>query len=281
MLRSRTNASTSKGQSSAAAASVRRSRRRQKRGNGNTQLFKENGGSIRGIISCFLAVAALCLVLYQLFSHGQYDHVVKTMHLRKSAFKSGGIESPQQDDIVPEDSIYNLMYPSLKHDGELLSLAQFAGQVAIVINVASEWGKTDLTYGHIKAMLKKYSSRALGDGLSSGRVGDSITNGHLVILAFPTNDFHQEKGGNEEIEIKVKELLGEEYDNPDFILFHKSKLEHNPIYKALKNHMPDHEVKHNFFKYLIGKDGVPIAFYTKKETLFDMESAILEELENE
>jgi len=137
MLRSRTNASTSKGQSSAAAASVRRSRRRQKRGNGNTQLFA-SGGSIRGIISCFLAVAALCLVLYQLFSHGQYDHVVKTMHLRKSAFKSGGIESPQQDDIVPEDSIYNLMYPSLKHDGELLSLAQFAGQVAIVINVASE-----------------------------------------------------------------------------------------------------------------------------------------------
>ena len=120
MLRSRTNANTSKGQSIAAAAPVsRRSRRRQKRGNGGTQL-SAGGGSVRGIIAFFLAAAALCLVLYQLFSHGQYNHVVKTMHLRKSAFKSGGIESPQQDDLVPEDSIYNLMYPSLKHDGELL-----------------------------------------------------------------------------------------------------------------------------------------------------------------
>lgn len=128
-------------------------------------------------------------------------------------------------------------------------------------------------------MLEKYSSKKFDEGQAgaSGHYHDK----NLVILAFPTNDFHQETGDNEEIEKKVQELLGEQYDNPNFVLFHKSKLEHNPIYKALRNHMPDHSVKHNFFKYLIGKDGVPVAFYTKKQTLFDMESAIQDELETD
>ena len=44
---------------------------------------------------------------------------------------------------------------------------------------------------------------------------------------------------------------------------------------------PEHQVRHNFFKYLIGKDGVPVAFYTKKQTLFDMENAIVDELETD
>lgn len=137
----------------------------------------------------------------------------------------------------------------------------------------------------MKTMLEKYSSKKFeNDG-----VGQDGTNkqdhyddtNNLVILAFPTNDFHQEPGDNEEIESKVKELMGDQYDNPNFMLFHKSKLEHNPVYKALGKHMPDHKVQHNFYKYLIGRDGVPVAFYTKKQTLFDMEAAILEELETD
>lgn len=78
----------------------------------------------------------------------------------------------------------------------------------------------------------------------------------------------------------MKELLGEEYKNPNFMLFHKSKLEHNPIYKALKMHLPEHKVKHNFYKYIIGRDGVPVAFFSKKQTLFDIEAAIQDELES-
>jgi len=199
---------------------------------------------------------------------------VQTKHLRKSAFHKEDIESPQQDDLVPVDSIYSLTYPTMKHHGELFELSNIAGRVALVINVASEWGKTDLTYSHIKSFLQKYSS------VKRMTAGESIDHqNELVILAFPTNDFNQEPGTNEEIEEKVKDLLGEEYDNPNFILFHKSKLEHNPIYKAFRIHLPEHEVKQNFFKYLIGRDGVPVAFYSKKETLFDMEAAIKDELE--
>jgi len=285
MLRSRTNAGSKVSYALDAPSSAptvpRNARRRQKPGNRQSTGLS----TICGIITIVLALTTIGLVFYH-FAHKSNDHIVKTMHLRKSAFRGSGIESPQQDDIVPEDSIYNLMYPSMKHRGELVSLANFAGRVAIVINVASEWGKTGLTYGHIKAMLKKYSSKTFDEDISTSGQAGAKSRGryhdkNLVILAFPTNDFKQEQGGNEDIEIKVKELLGDEYDNPNFMLFHKSKLEHNPIYKSLRNHMPEHEVKHNFFKYLIGKDGVPVAFYTKKQTLFDMEDAILDELETD
>jgi glutathione peroxidase-family protein len=207
--------------------------------------------------------------------------MVKVKHLRKSAFHEEDIESPQQDDLVPVDSIYSMTYPTMKHHGEHFQLSNFAGRVAIVINVASEWGKTDLTYGHIKDMLRQYSSSTEDNGQAEAEQGGAGNdhNNNLVILAFPTNDFHQETGTNEDIEIKVKELLGEDYDNPNFILFHKSTLEHNPIYKMLRVHMPESEVKHNFYKYLIGRDGVPVAFYSKKQTLFDMEAAVRDELE--
>lgn len=139
----------------------------------------------------------------------------------------------------------------------------------------------------MRLMLEKYSSKEYASVAGSVGHGKNVdTDGHsedhnnnLVILAFPTNDFHQEPGTNEEIESKAKELLGEQYDNPNFILFHKSTLQHNPVYKALRLHMPEHKVKHNFFKYLIGRDGVPVAFYNKKQTLLEMEDAIKEELE--
>lgn len=279
MIRSRTNVGIQPSDS-LPKPSARRSRRRRK-ASGNRESSGPN--HLCGIIfAVILALTTISFVASH-FRHNSNDHIVKTKHLKKKAFRGSGIESPQQDDLVPEDSIYTLVYPSIKH-GELVPLANFAGRVAIVINVASEWGKTDLTYGHIKAMLKKYSSKKIDDdGQVGAKSGGRYHDKNLVILAFPTNDFRQEPGDNEEIEVKVKELLGEEYNNPNFMLFHKSKLEHNPVYKYLRKHMPEpeHQVRHNFFKYLIGKDGVPVAFYTKKQTLFDMENAIVDELETD
>ena len=123
-------------------------------------------------------------------------------------------------------------------------------------------------------MLQRYSS-------IENKVGQVGTGGdnHLYILAFPTNDFHQEKGSDEDIEVKVKELLGEDlYHNEHFILFRKGSLVDNPVYKLLRKHMPEHKVQHNFFKYIIGRDGVPVGFYPKKTTLLDMEQDIQEHL---
>lgn len=249
--------------------------------------------------------------------------MVKTKHLR-TASPGHHIDLEQDDDLVPIDSIYSLTYPTItKHrhlsnsDG-LLELKHFAGRVALVINVASEWGKTDLTYTHIKTILEKYSSnyKTLSSPEEEELLGQAVHDkknttergmeeieqqkeeieeeeeeleqmgqekqheNDLVILAFPTNDFHQEKGTNEDIEETVRKHLGEQFNNPNFVLFHKSTLHHNPVYKMLKRHMPEKEVRHNFYKYLIGRDGVPAAFYAKKVTLLDMIPAIVDELES-
>ncbi len=97
----------------------------------------------------------------------------------------------------------------------------------------------------------------------------------LYILAFPSNDFHQEPGSDLEIQEKVRKLLGGDvYDNPYFLLFQSSSLKENPIYQSLHESMPNRIVRHNFFKYVIGKDGVPVSFHSKKETLMDMEEEI-------
>ncbi len=117
-------------------------------------------------------------------------------------------------------------------------------------------------------MLEKYS-KEVGEG-------NSNSNGNgLVILAFPTNDFRQEPGTNDEIKSKVIKLLGEDlFHNPNFVLFQKSSLRENPVYEKLRQLVPDKHVKHNFFKYLLDKDGLPVSFYTKKQTLLEMQREI-------
>lgn len=246
-----------------------------------------DGPSAVGNILCFLLTLTVTLVLVGL-SYSNYtkkiahDHIIRTKHLRKSAFHKQEIESTQQDDLVPEDSIYTIAYPVINHNGGILQLSEFAGRVALVINVASESDTTKVVYSDIKTFLKKYSHHKETETDPKDSINDrnNKRNDDLVIFAFPTNDFHQEQKTNEEIEIIVKELLGEEYDNPNFLLFHKSTLQHNPIFKALKTHLPDHEVKTNFYKYLIGRDGVPEGFYTDQQSLFDIEAAIKDELES-
>lgn len=131
---------------------------------------------------------------------------------------------------------------------------------------------------------KSISTSSGSNGTVEHEIGDDVEVSDdpmhdLVILAFPTNDFHQETGTNEEIKHVVEKHMGEQYHNPNFVLFHKSTLAHNPIYKMLKKHMPESEVKQNFFKYLVGRDGVPVGFYSKKKAILDFELEVLDELE--
>ena len=76
-------------------------------------------------------------------------------------------------------SLYTLKTKSL--EGEELKLEQFAGKVALVVNVASECGLTP-QYAELEVLYKKYE----GQG--------------FVVLGFPSNDFgNQEPGSAEEI----------------------------------------------------------------------------------
>lgn len=101
----------------------------------------------------------------------------------------------------------------------------------------------------------------------------------LEILGFPSNDFRQERGSNAEINAFVHE----HYPEATFPLFEKTSVngpDEHPVYTYLKRHVPGN-VPHNFYKYVVGRDGTPIRRYGKKEEPLSFEQDIIKLLGNE
>ena len=121
-------------------------------------------------------------------------------------------------------------------NGKEVKLSDFKGKVILIVNVASKCGYTP-QYTGLEAIFNKYKNKG------------------FEILAFPCNDFGgQEPGTNEEI----KTFCSTKYD-VTFKLFDKIKVlgdERSPLYARLINNVADSgDVKWNFEKFLIGKDG--------------------------
>ena len=139
-------------------------------------------------------------------------------------------------------------------DGELVDLSVYKGQVCLIINVASKWGKTDASYRQLKELFDKYSSDE---------------NGGLKILAFPCNQFgHQEPGTNEEIKKFAQEKYGAKYDLFAKIDVNFSK-EH-PLYTYLKAKQGGtlvNAIKWNFSKFVVDREGVAVARFSPGDDL--------------
>lgn len=81
------------------------------------------------------------------------------------------------------------------------------------------------------------------------------------MLAFPSNDFRQERGTDEDIQAFVKE----HYPDVDFPIFAKGGLNDNPIYERLRRHLPEEGgVNGNFHKYLVDRTGRAVMKFGKK-----------------
>lgn len=94
----------------------------------------------------------------------------------------------------------------------------------------------------------------------------------FVVLAFPSNDFRQELETNEEISA----YLEDKFPDADFPVFGLTSLRENQVFLQLRSQLPDQPVQHNFYKYLVGRDGVAVDLFTKKEDPIAMEYAIEE-----
>jgi len=83
------------------------------------------------------------------------------------------------------------------------------------------------------------------------------------VLAFPTNDFRQEYDTNEEI----RSFLEDEFPEITFPVLAQSSLADNIVYQQLRKQLPDERdtVQHNFFKYLVDRNGVAVKLFTKKQ----------------
>ncbi|MCF8827065.1 glutathione peroxidase [Xanthomonas campestris] len=147
-------------------------------------------------------------------------------------------------------------------DGQSQSLAEYAGKVVLVVNVASKCGFTP-QYAGLQALWQRYRDRG------------------LVVIGFPCDQFgHQEPGDAADI----RQFCSLDYA-VDFPLAAKVEVNGSgahPLWQWLKHEkrgvLGSEAIKWNFTKFLIGRDGRVLERYaptTKPEALAaDIERAL-------
>ncbi len=149
-------------------------------------------------------------------------------------------------------SVYD--FTATRLDGTDQPLSAYRGQVLLIVNTASECGFTP-QYAGLEALYEKLHD----DG--------------LTVLGFPCNQFgSQEPGGAAEIGAFCEKNYGVSF--PMFQKIDVNGPHAHPLYKYLKDAKPGllgtEAIKWNFTKFLIGRDGEPVARYapqTKPEEL--------------
>ena len=122
-------------------------------------------------------------------------------------------------------------------DGKDTSLKPYQGKVVLIVNVASRCGYTP-QYKGLEAVYEKYKDKG------------------LVVLGFPCNQFGAQEPGTAQ---EIKEFCSSKY-NVTFPMFSKIDVNgpnRHPLYIALagKDSPFPGDIKWNFSKFLVGRDG--------------------------
>lgn len=127
-------------------------------------------------------------------------------------------------------------------DGKPTPLSSYKGKVLLVVNVASKCGYTP-QYKGLEALYRKYKDQG------------------LVVAGFPANDFGAQEPGSD---TEIKTFCSRNYD-VSFPMFSKITVKGDqkaPLYGYLTGSTS--EVKWNFTKFLVGKDGKVIQKFESK-----------------
>ncbi len=147
----------------------------------------------------------------------------------------------QKPTKASQSSLWELKTNTLA--GEAVALADWKGQVALVVNVASKCGLTP-QYTGLQALYQELKD----DG--------------FVILAFPSNDFMGQEPGTP---VEIQEFCSTNYA-VTFPLFEKVKVkgqDRGEIYRWLTSTGLE-EPTWNFTKYLVGRDGQIISRFAPR-----------------
>jgi glutathione peroxidase len=135
-------------------------------------------------------------------------------------------------------------------EGQPRSLADFRGQVVLVVNVASKCGFTP-QYTGLEALWKEYGPKG------------------LAVVGFPCNQFGAQEPGSAE---DIRQFCSLTYP-VSFPLFAKVEVNGpnaHPVYGFLKAGAPGvlgtEAVKWNFTKFLVAKDGRVVERYAPTTT---------------
>lgn len=151
--------------------------------------------------------------------------------------------------MAPASAMKSLYEIPLKDlSGKDVSLKDYQGKVLLLVNVASKCGYTP-QYKGLEALYRKYRDQG------------------LMIVGVPSNDFGaQEPGSPEEIKSFCEKNYGVTF--PLMAKVHVKGEEQHPLYAALtgKDSPFPGDVKWNFNKFLIGRDGKVLKRFDSKVT---------------
>lgn len=125
-------------------------------------------------------------------------------------------------------------FPMKSIDGKQVSLGDYKGKVLLLVNVASQCGYTP-QYAGLQSLYEKYKDKG------------------LVIVGIPANDFGAQEPGSDQ---EIKQFCSRNY-HVTFPMMSKVVVKGSgktPLYDYLTSQTGG-EVKWNFTKFLIGKDG--------------------------
>jgi glutathione peroxidase len=158
--------------------------------------------------------------------------------------------------------------PLRRIDGREASLGDYEGEVLLIVNVASQCGKTP-QYEGLERLYGKYRDRG------------------FEVLGFPSNQFgEQEPGSNEEIAEFCRSVYG--VDFPMFAKIDVNGADRHPLYATLIAEQPERrmtattaergikpkpgsDVRWNFEKFLVDRTGAVVGRFDPDVTPNDPE----------
>jgi glutathione peroxidase-family protein len=181
---------------------------------------------MRGLNKVKSAVALIILSLMTLFSRVSAEEV----------------KTPE-DEMTTENGYRVIPFETIQ--GDTVDLADFEGEVVLLVNVASKCGFTP-QYEGLEKLYKIYKDRG------------------FTVIGFPANNFrNQEPGTNEEI----LKFCTTKF-NVTFPMMAKISVKGEDIHPLYKYLTQDSELKGdiewNFTKFLLDREGKPVARYATK-----------------
>ena len=149
-------------------------------------------------------------------------------------------------------------FPVQTASGETKTLAEYHGQVMLIVNTASKCGFTP-QYAGLEDLFRKYASQG------------------FVVLGFPCNQFGAQEPGDIS-EIQTFCSLTYDVSFPLFAKINVNGSDAAPLYKYLKSVAPgllgSEAIKWNFTKFLIDREGNVLDRYAPSTTPESLESDI-------
>ena len=156
----------------------------------------------------------------------------------------------------------NYTTPVTQNDGTQTDLSGYSGQVLLIVNTASACGYTP-QYRSLQALYQRFKDQGFS------------------VLGFPCNQFgSQEPGTADEIQDFCEKKFSVTF--PLFAKIDVNGPDTHPLYQQLKSAKPgllgSQDIKWNFTKFLVSRDGQVQKRYGSQKDPNDLEPAVLEAL---